>query len=171
MGLSSRFFSSLAVAISLIALLCGLSGTAMSQIATGTTTPLPAITVQAPKQVARPHRAKRMARSYRPRGNAVASRRTSPTTQAPAPAQDSILAKLAKLERARGSCVGGCATSFRVGNRPWIGCSASGWPVSSGTCRNVGNYKTYIECTETEYLLAGRVMDVHWYCTSLALNK
>ena len=171
MRFSSRFISSLAVAILSIALLlCGLSGTAMSQIATGTTSPLPAITVQAPKQVARPHRAKRMARSYRPRGNEVASRRTSPTTQTPSAAQDSILAKLAKLEKATGSCVGGCATSFRSGNRPWIGCSASGWPVASGTCRNVGNYKTYIECTDAGYLLAWRVMEVHWYCTSLALK-
>jgi hypothetical protein len=156
----------LAVMLS-IALLCGLSGTAMSQIATGTTSPLPAITVQAPKQVARPHRAERMAGSYRRRGNAVAS---SPTTQTPSAAQDSILAKLAKIEKATGSCVGGCATSFRSGNRPWVGCSTSGWPALSGTCRNVGNYKTYIECTETGYLLAWKVMDVHWYCTSLALK-
>jgi hypothetical protein len=153
-----------------IALLCGLSGTAMSQIATGTTSPLPAITVQAPKQVARPHRAKRMARSYRPRGNEVASRRTSPTTQTPSAAQDSILAKLAKLEKASGSCVGGCQTSFPSGNRPWVGCSGSGWPALSSTCRNVGNYKTYIECTETSYFLAWKPMEVHWYCTSLALK-
>jgi len=147
-----------------------LSGTAMSQIATGTTSPLPAITVQAPKQVARPHRAKRMARSYRPRGNEVASRRTSPTTQTPSAAQDSILAKLAKLEKASGSCVGGCQTSFPSGNRPWVGCSGSGWPALSSTCRNVGNYKTYIECTETSYFLAWKPMEVHWYCTSLALK-
>jgi hypothetical protein len=156
--------------ISSIALLCGLSCTAMSQIATGTTSPLPAITVQAPKQLARPHRAKRMARSYGPRGTAVASRRTSPTTQTPSAPQNSILAKLAKLEKASGSCVGGCQTSFPSGNRPWVGCSASGWPALSSTCRNVGNYKTYIECTETSYFLAWKPMEVHWYCTSLALK-
>jgi hypothetical protein len=156
--------------ISSIGLLCGLSGTAMSQIATGTTSSLPSITVDAPKQVARPHRAKQMARSYGPKATVVASRRTSPTAQTPSAPQNSILAKLAKLEKASGSCVGGCQTSFPSGNRPWVGCSASGWPALSSTCRNVGNYKTYIECTETSYFLAWKPMEVHWYCTSLALK-
>jgi len=63
MGLSSRFFSSLAVAVSSFALLTfGLSGTAMSR-----TEPrsdpivLPSITVQVPKPVARPQRPQRRA--------------------------------------------------------------------------------------------------------------
>jgi hypothetical protein len=65
-GFSSRFFSSQAVAILSIApLLCGLSGTAMSQTQTpsgGTT--LPSITVQAPKQ--------RVAKPQKPKEHAVA---------------------------------------------------------------------------------------------------
>ncbi len=32
------------------------------------------------------------------------------------------MARLAKLERAARSCNGGCETSFRVGNAPWVGC-------------------------------------------------
>ena len=157
--------------ISSIALLYGLSGTAMSKTETGATSSLPAITVVAPKQRARPHRAEPTARPYRPRGNPVASRRTSPTARALTPAQESVLGKLARLERSISSCSGGCATSFPKGNQPWVGCSASGWPAYSGTCRNPRNYKTYVECTETSHFLAWRPMEYHWYCTSLAFKK
>jgi hypothetical protein len=38
-------------------------------------------------------------------------------------------------------------TSFRTANAPWVGCSISAGRYSP-TCRNVGNYKTYIECKE-----------------------
>jgi hypothetical protein len=172
MRFSSRFFSSPAVAIlSITLLLCGLSGTAMSQTETpsgGTT--LPSITIQAPKQVARPQRPKQRAVARNTVRNTV-SPGTSPTTPTPSAAQESVLAKLRRLERASGSCVGGCQTSFPSGNRPWVGCSASGWPALSGTCRNIGNYKTYVECTETSYFLAWKPMEVHWYCTSLAFKK
>lgn len=173
MRFSSRFISSLAVAILSIALLlCGLSGTAMSQTATpsgGATTSLPGIQIDAPKQVPRPQRPKQRAVARNTVRNTV-SPGTSPTTPTPSAAQESVLAKLRRLERASGSCVGGCQTSFPSGNRPWVGCSASGWPALSGTCRNVGNYKTYVECTETSYFLAWKPMEVHWYCTSLALK-
>ena len=53
MRLSSSFVAPSAVAILSTALLCGPSGTAMSRTATGPATPLPSITVDAPKQVAR----------------------------------------------------------------------------------------------------------------------
>jgi hypothetical protein len=171
LGLSSRFFSSLAAAISSFALLTfGLSGTAMSQTQTPSgSTSLPSITIQAPKQVTRPQKPEHRAVARNTVRNTV-SPRTSPTTPFTA-AQESVLAKLARLERASGSCVGGCATSFRSGNRPWVGCSASGWPAYSGTCRNAGNYKTYVECTETAQFLGWRPMEYHWYCTSLAFKK
>jgi hypothetical protein len=157
--------------ISSIAVLCGLSGTAMSEIATGAVSTLPRIEVVAPKRVARPHRAEPAARPYRPSGNPAASRRTSPTARPFTPAQESVLAKLARLERSSGSCVGGCQTSFPSGGKPWIGCSSSGWPSYSGTCKNPRNYKTYVECTETSHFLGWRPMEYHWYCTSLALKK
>ena len=58
MRFSSPFVASLALAnLSTALLLCGLSGTAMSQTATpsgGATTSLPNVVVEAPKQVARP---------------------------------------------------------------------------------------------------------------------
>jgi hypothetical protein len=143
-----------AAVLSIALLLCGLSGPAMSQNATPSgvaTTPLPNVVVEAPKQVARPQQ---------PKPGAVArstvSRRTPPTGQ------------LAKL--ATGSCVGGCVTSFRTGNAPWVGCSTSGWPAYSSTCRNVGNWKTYAECTEAGQLTGNRISETSWYCSSLALK-
>src|SRR5437879_11254440 len=63
-----------------------LSGTAASQTATGPTNPLPSITVQAPKQVARPHRPEPVVRPQRqapPVANTVAARPTSPAPQTP----------------------------------------------------------------------------------------
>ena len=174
MRFSSRFIASPAVAISSIALLlCGLSGTAMSQTATASNSSLPSITVDAPKPVARPYKPIQRAVAHNTVRRTVrhtVSPATSPTTPFTA-AQESVLAKLQRLERSSGSCVGGCATSFRSGNRPWVGCSASGWPAYSGTCKNARNYKTYVECTETSHFLAWRPMEYHWYCTSLAFKK
>jgi hypothetical protein len=118
-------------------LLCGLSGTAMSATpSAGATTSLPNVVVEAPKQVARPQKLKQRAVA-----RSTVSPRTSPTAT-PSASPMSPAAQLAKLEKTTGSCVDGCVTSFRSGNRPWVGCSVSGWPASSSTCRNVGNYKT-----------------------------
>jgi hypothetical protein len=169
-------FSSLAVAILSIALLlCGPSGTAMSKTETpsGGVTSLPTITVQAPKQVARPQKPQQRAVVRSTVRDTVAPGPSPSLATSKPPAQESVLAKLRRLERASGSCVGGCQTSFRVGNRPWVGCSASGWPALAypGTCRNIYGYKSYTECTETSHFLAWRPMEYHWYCTSLAFNK
>ena len=168
MRLASSFVAPSAVAILSTALLCGLSGTAVSQTATRSATALPSVTVEAPKQVARPHRPKQVA-------NTVASRRTSPPTQAPsapptaqkpAPAKDSVMAKLAALERTSSSCTDGCQTSFKHGNQPWNGCSTTG-DIFSTTCRNVRNFKTYFECRDNGLFLAWRNAEVWWYCSSL----
>src|SRR5437879_4714060 len=139
-----------------------------TQKASGDTV-LPPITVRAPKQVARPQKPEPRVVVRNTVRNTV-SPGTSPTGPLTA-AQESVLAKLARLERTSSSCAGGCVTSFPSGNRPWIGCSASGWPAYSGTCKNGRNYKTYVECTETSYFLAWKPMEVHWYCTSLACKK
>src|SRR5262249_13058233 len=157
------------VAILSTALLCGLSGTAASQTATGPTNQLPSITVQAPKQVARPHRAQPVARPYRPAqvANTVAARPTS-IPQTPAPAQGSVMARIAALEKTSSSCADGCATSFKYGNQPWNGCSTTGGEFNfSTTCRNGRNYKTYQECRETGMFLGARQTEVWWYCSSL----
>ena len=168
MKASSLFVAGLAVAIlSSALLLCGLSGTAISQTATpsgGATTSLPNVVVEAPKQIAKPQKLKQRAAA-----RSTVSARTSQATQTPS-APESVSAKLAKLANATGSCVGGCVTSFRSGDAPWIGCSGSGWPALSSTCRNVGNYKTYAECTEAGLITGWRGNEVSWYCSSLALK-
>jgi hypothetical protein len=162
MRFSSLFVASPAVALLSIELFCGLSGPAMSQAPTGSAATLPSITVEAPRQVARPkHRA--VARSAVPR-------RTSPTVQTAAATPDSDAAKLARLERIKTSCTDGCQTSFRHGNAPWNGCSTSGWSALSSTCRNVANYKSYIECRESGLLVGSRPAEIFWYCSSLAMK-
>jgi hypothetical protein len=157
-----------AAVLSIALLLCGLSGTAMSQTATppgGAATALPNVVVEAPKQVARPQKPKQ-----RSVARGTVSPRTSPTTPTPSASPTSPTAQLAKLAKTAGSCVGGCVTSFRSGNAPWHGCSVSGWPATSSTCRNAGNYKTYAECTEAGLITGWRVTETSWYCSSLALK-
>ena len=152
--------------ISIALLMCGLSGTAMSQTGTPsgrTASSLPSVTVEAPKQVARPPKPEQHAVT-----RSGVSGRTSPTT-ATLPASPAER-ELAKLPNAiTGSCVDGCVTSFRSGDRPWVGCSWSSGTLS-GTCRNVGNYKTYNECATAGLAIGWRSNEVVWYCSSLALR-
>jgi hypothetical protein len=156
-----------AAILSIALLLCGLSSAAMSQTATpsgGAATSLPDVVVEAPKQAARPQKPKQRAVA-----RSTVSPRTSPTTSTPSASPMSQTAQLAKLANATGSCVGGCVTSFRSGTAPWHGCSVTSWPLLSSTCRNVGNYKTYAECTEAGQLTGARIMETSWYCSSLGL--
>jgi hypothetical protein len=163
MRLSPSLVARSPVAILSTVLLCGLNGTAVSQTATGSATPLPAIMIDAPKQVARPNRPKLVTTT-------VASRPTPPTSQTPSPAQGSVLATLAALEKTSSNCTDGCQTSFKSGNAPWNGCNASGG-VFSPTCRNVRNFKTYSECVENGLLLGYRSGEQWAYCTSLAAGQ
>ena len=166
MRISSSLVGLSAVAILSTALLCGLSGPAMSQTATGSATQLPGITVVAPKQVARPQQAARPPQRPPQVASTVVSRPTSPTAQKPAPANGSVMAKLAALEKTSSSCTDGCQTSFKHGNQPWNGCSTTGDNFST-TCRNVRNFKTYFECRDHGLFLAWRNAEVWWYCSSL----
>jgi hypothetical protein len=164
MRISSSLVAPSAVAVLSTVLL---SGTAASQTATGPNQ-LPSITVQAPQQVARPHRPKAGAA----RANTVAVRPTSPAPQTPPttaqkPAPSSVMARIAALEKTSSNCTDGCQTSFKYGNQPWNGCSTSGDFILSTTCRNGRNYKTYQECRETGMFLAWKHYEVWWYCSSL----
>jgi hypothetical protein len=157
----SGFVVPLAIAIVSTALL---SGTAASQTATRPASQLPSITVQAPRQVARP--VVRPQRQALPVANTVAGRPTSPAAQKPA--SGPVMARIAALEKTYNSCAGGCPTSFKHGNQPWIGCStSSGSFMLSTTCGNVLNFKTYEECRETGMFLAWRQFEVWWYCSSV----
>ena len=163
MRISSRSAPSLAVAFSSIGLLlCGLSGSEAAITSDGATPSLPAVVVEAPKQSVRPQK-----RQLRTIGRSTVSPRTSPT--AAAPSTSSISAKLARLGSVTGSCVGGCATSFRTASAPWHGCSTSGG-VYSPTCRNTRNYKTYAECKEGGLILGWRNNEAAWGCSSLGLK-
>jgi len=166
MSTSSRFVAPSAIAILSTALLCSLSGTAMSQPETGVAAPIPSITVVAPKQVARPPQA------ARPEHAAVAYRPTASTSQTPPPAKGSVLARIAELEKAASSCNGGCETSYKTGNAPWVGCSETGPEVTnfSGTCRDTLSYKTYLECKETKMFLGADQKKAWWLCTSLLIG-
>jgi len=171
MKASSSLIAPLAVAILSAVLLCAPGGTAMSQTG-GSSTTLPNVTVVAPKQVARPHRPERVA--SRPASSTahtrIAHTRTAqtPTAQTTAPAQGSVMARIAALEKTSSSCTDGCQTSFKYGNQPWNGCSGSSGDFTlSTTCRNVRNFKTYQECRENGMFLGWRPHEVWWYCSSL----
>jgi len=178
MRMSSSLVAPSAIAIASTAMmLFSLSGAAMALTEPSGSTSLPSITVQAPKPVARPAKPPKQRAVVRNTVRTAVSPGPSPspttaTGSQPLPGE-SPLARLRRLERMSGTCVGGCQTSYRVGNRPWIGCSASGWPALAypGTCRNIYGYKSYTECAETSHFLAWRPMEYHWYCTSLAFNK
>jgi len=171
MKFSSRFFSNLAIAIASTAMmLFSLSGAAMALTEPSGSTSLPTITVQAPKQVIRPQRPTQRA-VVRGTGRRTASHGTSPTTTTPLSGEGSVLERLRKLEKESSSCTDGCQSSFPSGNRPWVGCSASAWPMPSAGCRNPRHFKTYVACTETSYFLGWKPVEVSWYCSNLALNK
>ena len=177
MRLSSKFVAPSAFAFLSAVLLCG---PAASQTATGSAAPLPAITIEAPKQVARPHGPEQAP-------NTVASRRTSSTghtrsaTARPSTARtasaapDSVLGRIAKLEKVASNCNGGCESSFRHGNDPWVGCSESGGGQTnapfSPTCRDSLTYKSYVDCVETKVFLGDYRNRAYWICSSLSAGN
>ena len=164
MRLSSSFIAPSAAAVLSTVLLCG---PAASQTATGAAAPLPSITVEAPKQVARPHRPKQVA-------NTAASRRTPSTAQtstAQTPSPDSVLGRISKLEKVASNCNGGCESSLPHGKDPWVGCSELGGGQTTGpfsaTCRDNLNYKSYVDCVETKIFLGEYRNRAWWVCSSL----
>ena len=174
MRISSSLVALSAVAILSTALLCGLSGTAVSQTATGSGSQLPGITVVSPKQVARPQRP-----VARPQGSGrVAHRagRTARSTQTAtgigtpsAAPRGPIMAKLARLEREASSCNDGCESSFKRGKDPWVGCSESAgyYSVFSATCKDTLTHRDYVQCTETKMFLGWDRQRSWWYCTGM----
>jgi hypothetical protein len=169
MRLSSKFAAQSAVAILSTMLLCGASSPAASQTATGSAASLPSITVEGTRHVAGTHRPRQA-------GNGAASRRIastaqSPTARTPSAAPDTVLGRLAKLERASSSCNGGCETSVRHGDTPWVGCSNSGGENSVGAfsaaCRDTLTYRTYAECVSTKIFIGWIPREARWHCSGL----
>lgn len=166
MSMSSSIVAPSTIALMSVVLLCGLSGTAMSQAASGST--LPSVTVTAPPQAARPHHGPvRTANTHWGHRRAPAVQANTETA-AGTPAPGSVMARIKELERTSSNCTDGCQTSFKYGNQPWNGCSGSaGLFVYMTTCRNVRNFKTYEECRETGHFLGARHYEVWVYCSSL----
>jgi len=168
MRLSSSFVAPSAVAVVSTILLCG---PAMSQTATGSGGSLPSITVDAPKQVARPHRPERV--TSRPTSSTVRTQTAQTSSALPEAiieGSGSTLGKLAKLEKLSSSCNGGCETSFKTGNAPWVGCSESAGydSVFSATCRDTLTYASYRGCMDTKMFTGWDRNRAWWYCTSLS---
>jgi len=157
MRLSSSLLAPSAVAVLSTALLSSLSGTAMSQTATGSDTQLPKITVEAPKQAARPQRPEVTAQGSGRVGHRAGrtSRSTQTATGTPSAARGPVMAKLARLEKEASSCNDGCESSFKRGKDPWVGCSESAgyYSVFSATCKDTLTYKSYVDCGETKMFL------------------
>ena len=168
MSRSSSIAAPSTIALMSVILLCGLSGTAMSQTASNST--LPSVTVEAPRQ-ARPHHGPaRMAETHAHAGHrrGPTVRTTTQTAGNTPAAPGSVMARIKELERTSSNCTDGCQTSFKYGNQPWNGCSGSQGPfVFMGECRNARNYKTYEECRETGHFLGARHYEVWVYCSSL----
>ena len=150
-----------------------LVGPAASQIPSGSAATLPPVTVEAPKQAARPDRAG-------PATNTGASRRTtarttSSTAPTPSYAPGSVMGRIASLEARASSCNGGCASSFRQGNEPWVGCSESGGGLNYGpfspTCRDTVTHTSFENCVETRTFLGDNRNRAHWLCSSLAAGN
>ena len=166
---SFRLSPSLVVPSAVAALTVLLVGPAASQIPSDSAATLPPVTVEAPKQAARPDRAG-------PATNTGASRRTtarttSSTAPTPAYAPGSVIGRIASLEARASSCNGGCASSFRQGKEPWVGCSESGGGLNYGplspTCRDTITHKDYVNCVETKVFLGENRNRAHWFCSSL----
>lgn len=149
---SSLFVTNFAVALLSIApLMCVSSGPAWSQPTPAPDSaidPLPNISVEAPRHVGTQHR---------PTQRAAARSTSSPHT-----ASTSVF------------CIGGCMTSMKSGDRPWVGCSWSAGASAYTGCRNIGPggipFKSYTQCTETGLNNGWRSGEVSAYCTSLALK-
>jgi hypothetical protein len=172
MRLSSGSVAPLVIAILSTALLSSLSGTALSQPATGSGTQLPNITVEAPRQVARPQRpevtpSQGSGRVARRAGRT--SRATQTATGTPSVARGPIMAKLARLEREASSCNDGCESSFKRGKDPWVGCSESAgyYSVFSATCKDTLTHRDYGQCVETKMFLGWDRQRSWWYCTGM----
>ncbi len=169
---SSRFFSNLTLVISsIVLLLFGPGGTAMALTEPSGSSSLPSITVQAPKQVVRPQRVVPRAITRHTTTRHAASAESSPAATTQPGGQGTVLERLKRIERETHSCDDGCELSFPSGKRPWVGCSASAWPMTSEGCRNGRKFTSYVQCTEHSYFLAWKPMEVWWYCSALALKK
>lgn len=172
MRLSSRFVAPSAVAVLSTILLCG---PAASQ--TAPATPLPSVTVDAPKQAPRPKHVVHATTSRRTAsaGGTRSATGQSATGRTPSAAPGTILGRIASLEKVASNCNGGCESSMPHGKDPWVGCSESGGGQAnapfSPTCRDNLTYKSYEDCVETKVFLGDYRNRAYWICSSLSAGN
>ena len=165
MRMSSSLVALLAVAVLSTALLCAFGSPAASQTTSGSS--LPGVTVEAPRQTARPALAERATSTGRVH-QAARGRSTGGTANGNY-ATGSVMWKLAKLEREASSCNDGCESSFRHGKDPWVGCSESAGYFSafSATCKDTLTHRDYVQCKETKMFLGWDWQRSWWYCRGM----
>ncbi|MGJ4998059.1 hypothetical protein ACQR0Z_26795 [Bradyrhizobium sp. HKCCYLS3077] len=172
MKLSSSVTPS-AVALLATILLCG---AAAAQPVAGPAPTLPGVTVDAPKAAAKPARPTEAAETAAPRRAASTRHSTNRVVsggQTPSTTSNEVLDRITKLERAASSCNGGCETSFKSGNQPWIGCSLSGQESVpfDGKCSDTLTYAHYSDCQQTKAFLGWDRNKIWWHCSSLQVGN
>ncbi|MBR0704941.1 hypothetical protein [Bradyrhizobium liaoningense] len=173
MRLSSTFVVPSTVALLSTLLVCG---PAASQTPTGSAATIPPVSVDAPKQQARPQKPTQATNAgTSSRRTSSAAQTSSSGTRTPSYAPGSVMGRIASLERVASSCNGGCASSFPQGKEPWIGCSESGGNIDYGpfspTCRDTITHTSYENCVETKVFLGENRNKAHWICSSLAAGN
>ena len=170
MRMSSSFVAPSAFAALSTLLLCG---PVASQ--TNSANPLPSITVEAPKQVARPSRPEPVAHTVAShRRSAVRQTSSADDDNAPTGGYGPPLVRIGRLEKMASNCNGGCESSLPHGGLPWVGCSESaGGSIGLGpfsiTCRDNLTYKSYVDCVETKVFLGEYQNKARWTCSSLQI--
>ncbi|MGJ5178854.1 hypothetical protein ACQR16_27490 [Bradyrhizobium oligotrophicum] len=173
MKLSSSVVTPSAAALLATILLCG---AAAAQAVAGPAPTLPGVTVEAPKTAAKPSRpteAAGTATSHRAASTRRSTARVvSSGSQTPSTTSNEVLDRISRLERAASSCNGGCETSFRSGNQPWVGCSLSGQEAMpfDGKCSDTLTYAHYSDCQQTKALLGWDRNKIWWHCSSLQVG-
>jgi hypothetical protein len=82
----------------------------------------------------------------------------------------STLGKLVSLEKISSNCNGGCQTSFKTRNAPWVGCSESAgyFGTFSATCTDTLTYASYKGCIEIKMFTGWDRNRAWWYCNGLS---
>ncbi|MGJ4952454.1 hypothetical protein [Bradyrhizobium sp. HKCCYLS20291] len=170
MKLSLSVVAPSAVAGLAAVLLCG---PAVSQVAPATS--IPSVTVDVPKQAAKPYRQHESAGPATSRRASVAAPKAD-TDFTPLGAEMTITAraaaiqgKIIQLEKSASSCNGGCETSLPTGNKPWVGCSLDNQESVKvdAHCTDTLTYTSYADCHDTKRFLGWDRNKVFWHCTSL----
>ena len=125
---------------------------------------LPGVTVDAPKQMARPHRP-----THHVADRSTTSR-TSPAIATAAAAPMSGCREACQARTRDRQLRRRLPIELQDADKPWVGCNASGGVYSATCTPNVGNYKTYDECKEAGRVTGWRSGETSASCSSLGVG-